>query len=231
MARRDSNFRPGLFLLAVAIAAVLWGMAHGASSIERGYDIPVVFKGLPESLVLIDQSTDLINIRVLGSRAALRDISPTAVEYVIDVSGAKPGPAVYDVELSRIDLPRGSRAVSRSPAHIEVRFEPRGRKSVAVRADLEGQPPEGYELGEVAVEPARVWLVGARSAVMRLTEIVTEVIDVSELSETVEREVRLSLGNGGLVWMEKNEPVKVRLEVRSLAPPEAPAPGAAPQAG
>lgn len=227
MARRESNFRPGLFLLAATIAAVLWGMAHGASSIERGYDIPVVFDGLPESLVITSQSTDLINVRVLGTRAALRDVQPGKIEYAIDVSGARRGQAIYEVELSRIDekLPRGARGVGRSPAHIDVRFEPRGRKSVRVRADLEGEPPEGFELGEVTIEPPRVWLVGARSHVLRLSEIPTETVDLSSLSEPVEREVRLSLGSGGLVWMEKNQSVKVKIDVHAVAQSEAPAAG------
>ena len=222
MARRSSNFRPGLAFLALALSFALWGMAHGSSSIERGFDVPVVFQGLPDDLVKTEQSADVVNIRVLGSRAALRNLSPGSLEYVIGVAGSKPGPAVYEVDTTGIELPRGARIVSRSPASLEVTFELKGRRSVAVRPDVEGEPAEGFLVGEVSIDPPRVWLAGARSDVLRLSEVVTEPIDVSGLEAPVEREVRLALG-GGHIWMEKNEPVSVRIQIGPKPAEEKPA--------
>ena len=215
--RRASNV--WLALLALVISSFLWFLAHGASDIERGYDIPVVFNEIPDRLVITDQSADVVNIQVQGTRSAQRGFSATKAEYPIEVAGGKPGPAIYEVDVSRIDLPRGARIVSRSPAVIEVKFERRGRKSVQIRPDLEGEPAEGYALGEVEVEPPRVWLAGARSAVLRLSEVVTETIDVAGVTEPVEREVRLSLGSEH-VWMEENQLVTIRIHVEPLVPEE-----------
>ena len=215
--RRASNV--WLALLALVISSFLWFLAHGASDIERGYDIPVVFNEIPDRLVITDQSADVVNIQVQGTRSAQRGFFATMAEYPIEVAGGKPGPAIYEVDVSRIDLPRGARIVSRSPAVIEVKFERRGRKSVQIRPDLEGEPAEGYALGEVEVEPPRVWLAGARSAVLRLSEVVTETIDVAGVTEPVEREVRLSLGSEH-VWMEENQLVTIRIHVEPLVPEE-----------
>ena len=206
----------GTLLLSFAIASVLWIMAHGTSSIERGVDIPVVFSGIPDNLVITDQTAEAVNIRVLGSRAALRDVGPSEQEYRIDVSGAKPGLLVHEVEAALVDVPRGAQITSRSPAVIEVQFERRGRKAVRVRADLEGEPAEGFEITAVEVDPPRVWLTGARGDVLRLSEVVTETIDVSGFAAPVEREVKLSLGSDH-VWMEENEPVTVRLQLEAIA--------------
>jgi YbbR domain-containing protein len=214
------RLRVGTLLLSFAIASVLWIMAHGTSSIERGVDIPVVFSGIPESLVITDQTADVVNIRVLGSRAALRNIGPSEQEYRIDVSGAKPGLLVHEVEAALIEVPGGAQITSRSPAVIEVQFERRGRKAVRVRADLEGQPAQGFEIAAVEVDPPRVWLTGARSEVLRLSEVVTETIDVSGLATPLEREVRLSLGSGH-VWREEKGPVSVRLQLEEIAADEA----------
>jgi len=74
MARRrrgSGNFR--YLLMAMLIATVLWGIAHGEKRTERNMDIPVAFYGLSNDLVITDQSTSDINIRVQGSRAALRN--------------------------------------------------------------------------------------------------------------------------------------------------------------
>jgi len=213
----------GTLILSFAIAMVLWLMTHGAADIERGVDIPVVFTGVPEKLVITDQSTGAINIRVRGSRAALRDVGPSEQQYRVDVSGAKLGTLVHEVDASLIEVPRGASITSRSPAVIEVKFERRGRKAVHVRVDLEGEPAEGFEVVSVEVEPPRVWLTGARGDVLRLSEVATETIDVKGLAAPVEREVRLSLGSDH-VWMEEQESVTVRLQVEPVAsesPPEA----------
>ena len=219
------RFELRYFLLAVLIALVLWGMAHGSSSIERGFDIPVVIHDLPDRLVVTDLSADVVNIRLLGSRAALRDIDPSQMEYALAVGDAHPGLAVFEVDLTPVEskLPRNVRIVSRSPASLEVKFEGRSRKSVKVRADLEGEPALGFVLTSVEVDPPRVWLQGARTDVLRLSEVVTETIDVNGLDKPAEREVKLSLG-AGRVWMEESGSVKVKLQVDPAPPPEPPAP-------
>jgi len=205
-------------LLALVISGVLWGMAHGSSRIDRGFDIPVAFVGMPEELVITRKSTEEINIRVLGQRAALRDIAAKDLEYEVNLEGAKPGNAVYLVDETTLVLPQGTRILSRSPATIELVFERRGRKSVRITADLEGEPAEGFVFTEVEIEPPRVWLEGARSKVLRLSEVMTETIDVAGLSEHLEREVRLSLGVEH-VWVEEDEPIKLRIRVDPIPDP------------
>ena len=220
--RRKKNLRYAV--LAIVISLILWSIAHGSSSVERGYDVPLVFQDLPDTLVITNQSDEEINIRVLGSRVALRNLSPRKMEYVVDVSGAKVGRTLHEVDVSRLDIPRGVRIVSRSPAQIDVRFEARGRRIVRVRPDLEGEPAEGFELTSVELDPPRVWLTGARSRVTRLSEVVTETLDVSGLEAPVEREVKLSLGSDH-VWMEEDEPVTVRIGIERVEPPEGGAEG------
>jgi YbbR domain-containing protein len=211
--------RLGTLLLAWAIAMVLWGMVHGTSSIERGVDIPIVFDGISQELVLVDQSARAVNIRVMGSRAALRDVGPSKIEYHVYVSGAQRGEAVYEIDPGRIEeqLPTGARIVSRSPASLEVKFARRGRKSVRVRADLVGEPAEGYNVAWVEVDPAYVWLIGDRREVVSMREAITETLEIRGLSEPMEREVRLALPDH--VWMEESRPVNVRIQVEALPEP------------
>jgi YbbR domain-containing protein len=207
----------GTLLLSASIAMVLWVMAHGTSSIERSIDIPVIFDRVPDDLVITGHSADAVNVRIQGSRAALRNVSPSKLEYRIDISGARPGPAVYEVETSSVEeeLPRGARIVSRSPSSIEVSLEQKARKSLRIRADVEGEPAEGYAISSVEVEPSHVWVTGARSDVLRLTEVVTEPVPVTGATEPIERSVRLSLGSDH-VWREKDGEVMVRIQVDPL---------------
>lgn len=210
MARGVSNL--GYKILALAIAIFMWGVAHGTSSVERGFDVPVVFRGVREDLVITEQSADVVNIRVLGSRAALRNLRPDRLEYGVDVSGVRPGVSDFEVDPAEIELPKGLRVVSRSPARLELKIENRATKSLPVRPDVEGQPAPGFDVARVEVDPPRVRVSGARSAVVRMSEVMTETIDVTGLREPTQRDVRLSLGSGSL-WVEETGAVRVRIQI------------------
>jgi YbbR domain-containing protein len=205
----------GYKLLAAGVALLLWGVSHGTKPVERGFDVPTALQGVPEGLVVTDQSTDAVNIRVKGSQAALRSLSVADVEYVIDLSGAKPGVTRHEVDAESVKLPRGAQIVSRSPSSIDFELEPRGTRAVKVRADLAGEPAPGFVVSSVEVEPLRVRITGARREVLRLSEVVTETIDVAGADESLEREVRPLLA-GPHVRFEEESPIKVRIEVVPL---------------
>jgi YbbR domain-containing protein len=209
----------GYKVLAAGVALLLWGVSHGTNPIERGFDVSMVLLDVPDNLVVTDQSTDAVNIRVKGSRAALRSLTVADIEYVVDLSGAKAGVTEHEVDAASVNLPRGAEIVSRSPSSIDFTLEPRGSKAVKVRADLAGEPAPGFVVVAVHVEPLRVRITGPRREVLRLTEVVTETIDLSGADETLEREVRPMFA-GPHVHSEGENPIKVRVEVVPLEPEE-----------
>jgi YbbR domain-containing protein len=62
-----------------------------------------------------------------------------------------------------------------------------------------------------------VRITGPRREVLRLSEVVTETIDLSGVDETLEREVRPLL-TGPHVRSADEDPIKVRVEVVPLEP-------------
>jgi YbbR domain-containing protein len=224
----------GYKLIAVAVAFLLWGVAHTSSSIQRGFDVPMVLRGIPDDLVIVDQSADEVNVRIQGTRAALRDISPADLEYPIEVSGAKPGVLTVEVDPTPIELPRGAEIVSRSPSRVDLTLARRGSKAVRIRPDVTGEPAAEFRVGEIDVVPPRVRITGAQPEVLRLNEVLTETIDVTGASEDVVKDVAIALG-GSHVWLEQTEPVQVRIRIEPVpvapeaarrAPPRpAPKPG------
>ena len=225
MASRFQNLRPGMLVLALAISVFIWAVAQGTSSVQQSFDVEVELVGLEESLVVTEQSSDAINVRLRGSRAALRNLAVDQLKYRVDVRGGKAGVAVYEVDVESIPHPTGTSFVGYSPSRLQVRFEKRGRKNVAVRAETEGTPAPGYHLVGVVVVPDKIWLAGARSQVTRLKEVVTEKIDISGLTADAQKEARLVLG-GGSVWPEDGAPIRVLVRIEpdpgSRAPTPAP---------
>jgi YbbR domain-containing protein len=212
----------GYKLVAVGVAFLLWGVAHSSSSIERGFDVPMVLRGLPDDLVIVEQSTGEVNVRIQGSRAALRNLSPGDLEYPIEVSGAKPGVLKVEVDPAPLELPRGARVVSRSPSVVELTLARRGSKTVRVRADLSGEPAPNFRVAAVEIDPPRVKVVGAQSEVLRLNEVLTETIDVSGASADVVKEVAVALGGRNL-WLEEATPVTARVRIEPVGGGGAPA--------
>jgi len=202
-------------LLALASAAMLWGVAHGTADIEQGFDIPVVFSGLPDSVVIVDQNSDVVNVRMRGSRAGLRRMTTDRPEYMVDVSGARSGRANYEVDLARLEFPRGTRPVSRSPSSLIVEFEPRASRVVRVKPELAGRPAEGYTVAGIDLTPSEVRIEGARSEVRQRGELATEAIDVTGLSETVTREVRVALTRPN-VWLAGDPVLEARIRVKPV---------------
>jgi YbbR domain-containing protein len=205
----------GYKLLAVGVAFLLWGVSHSSKPIQRGFDVPMVLRGLPDDLVVIEQSASEVNVHVLGSRAALRNLSAGDLEYPIEVSGAKPGVLTLEVEVAALDLPRGAQPVSRSPSSVNLTLAKRGSKTVRVKADIIGAPATGFELGEVGLDPPRVRITGAQSEVLRLKEVLTETIDITGSSEPIVREVRVSL-SGRNVWLEDVGPLTATIAIEPI---------------
>ena len=213
--------------VALFAALMLWGVSHTTSSIERGFDIPVLPENVPDDLVVTDSSSDAVNVRVRGSRAALQRLTVAELDYRVDLTGARTGATQHEVDLSRLDLPRGAQIVSRSPASLEFTLERKSTRAVKVRADIDGEPAPGFVLGEVVVEPPRLRIAGARSEVLRLSEVLTETIDVAGANTSLERTVRVAPG-GLHVWLDGDAQVTVHIQVVPAAetpapPPEPPA--------
>jgi len=225
MARgRISSLRPGALILAFLIACFLWAVSQGQADIEQVLEIPVELHGIPEALVLTEQNADSLRIHVGGTAAALRNIEKDELSYRVDLSSSTRDITTINVENPPVSLPRGVRTTQLSPSQLTIKLERKARKSVTVRPDLEGEPAEGFRLKDLRVVPTRVWLAGAQSQVLKLDEVVTQPIVLTDLSESEDREVRLYLG-GGSIWKEEETPVRVVIEIEAVEPdPEVDAP-------
>ena len=209
-------------LVALLVAAVLWAAVQGAATVNESIDLPIVLEDVPDSLVVVEQSAVEVNVRLVGSRAAMRGAQRELESYSISLEGLKPGEARFPVNTDRYKLPRGAEIMARSPSTIVLQTEPVIQKTVAVHADVVGALPPGYTLVDVVVEPGQVVLSGARSSLRRLREVLTERIDVSEIRQTTIQEVPLAFG-GSLVWRAEDDQVPVKVEIRVEGPtPPAP---------
>jgi YbbR domain-containing protein len=204
----------GLKLAALLVAFVLWAAAQGFQSVELSIDLPIAFSDTPDSVVVVGQSVSEVNLRLKGSRAALRYAEEELSTFPISLVGLEPGTREFVVDAESLPLPRGAEVVARSPSKVELRIEPVIRKRVRVRADVVGEAPEGYSVQGVEVVPREVMLEGARSRLRRMREVSTRSIDVSALTETSRQQLPLVL-EADQVWRAdaRGEPVEVEIRI------------------
>lgn len=205
----------GLKSVALLVALVLWGATQGVQSIEESLDVPIAIEDLSPDLVLVGQSATEVNLQMVGSRAAVRRAERQLTRFPISLRGMTEGEVRLAIEEDRISVPRGAQVVARSPSSVAIRLEPRARKRVPVRADLIGEPPKGYRLARIEVQPEEVLLEGAQGALRKLREALTDRIELGALQAPLEQEVRLALAEH--VWRVNEEgPIRVFLDVRPV---------------
>ncbi len=202
---------------ALLVAASLWLTAQGLRSVEQSLDLLIVIENLPADLVVMSQSVGEINLTIEGSRAAVRLAEKNLLRYSISLEDAKAGEKTIPVSKDRLSglLPRGASVLARAPSNVVLEIEPVISKRVLVRVDWAGEPPPGYRVTGVSVEPKAVEVEGARKTLRRLREVVTERVDVSRIRATMVQEVPLSL-DVAYVWRageDRGKPVRVEVRV------------------
>jgi YbbR domain-containing protein len=208
-----------LAFFALLAAVLLWGFTQSTATQERGFDIPVVPTHLPDDLILTARSSDAVDIRVRGSRGALRRV-PVDLEYAVDLRDAKPGTTSREVDLTALDVGRGAQIVSRSPTQLEFTVERKISRRMPVKAELMGTPAVGFAVADVQPNPRRLLVTGAESELLRLGELLTETVDVGGASESFERPVKI-VALGPHAWLDAPQEVRVRVEIEKAAEPTA----------
>jgi YbbR domain-containing protein len=199
-----------LKLISILLAVILWYFVVSERSGETAISIPLDFRNIPTSLIIIKNPEESINVRISGPATRLRGLSPKNVKAIIDLSDAKPGTAEFIIQPEHITLPRGLRVTMVSPASIMLRFDTLLKKSLPVEAILVGKPSEGFKLTGVSVDPPAVDIVGAQLELRGLQRISTEEVDISGLKKNEIRKVPLNLAGLHIKSISKEE-VKVNL--------------------
>ncbi|HTO07766.1 MAG TPA: CdaR family protein [Myxococcota bacterium] len=205
-------------IVSLLIACVLWAAAQGVTDVEQSLDVPIAVEKVPDNLVVVEESAHEINLRLVGSRAALRQASKTLQHYTVSLEGAKAGEARLAVNREELTVPRGARIAARSPSTVVYTLEPVVAKTVPVRADLAGELPAGLRLVRVSLEPKEIAILGAKSSVRNIREVVTDRIELARLRETAVLESSVALGYPH-VWRKDPDggPIRVTVEVEPAA--------------
>ena len=186
---------PGLKFVSVVLAALLWLIVSGEQTVERALRIPLEFTNIPPQLELMGEPPTVVDVRVRGSSGSLSRISAGELVAVLDVRQARAGQRLFHLTGSEVRSPFGVEVVQVAPTSLSLLFEQSSAKSVPVVPEVEGHPADGFVVGTVTADPARVEIAGPASALKGLTKAVTEAVSVAGARSTVIESVTVGVAD------------------------------------
>lgn len=206
----------GLKSLSIVLAALLWMLVSGERIVERSVRVPVEFTNLPPQLEVVGDAINVVDVRLRGSSGALSRVSTGELAALLDLRSARPGRRLFHLTGSEVRTPFGVDVVQVTPATVSMTFEPSGSKVVPIVATVEGEPADGYLTGAVTADPATVEIVGPVSALVRLTEAMTEPVSVAGKDATVVDSVTVGVAD---VSVRLRRPMSARVTINVMPAP------------
>jgi YbbR domain-containing protein len=184
----------GLRLLALGIAVGIWfnaSLEDRLVSSEKVVEASVSYNR-PRGFVIVNPSVQSVNVRLSGSKRAIRRLNPYMVDVTVELSQRQEGTVTVNLNASNVTAPDGMDVVSIEPAIVRVDLEREVSQRLPVVAKLTGEPGTGAEVGEPEIFPNQVLVTGPESMLARIDHLSTEPINLDGRATTFEVSVPLS---------------------------------------
>ena len=188
----------GLKIWSVVLAVMLWFVVAGEETVERGLRVPLELQQFPAGLELQADAPSSIDVRVRGASGALSRLGPGDIVAVLDLRAARTGRRLYQVTPEQVRVPFGVQVTQVTPPGIALVFEASAVKQVPITPAIEGNAAPGFVVGKITVEPKMVEVVGPQSAVQRVTEALTESVEIMGAEKDVVSSVSVGFADASV---------------------------------
>jgi YbbR domain-containing protein len=202
-----------LKLISLGLAVMLWAVVATETSSEVGMEVPLEYRNIPAQLEITGDTTNTVQVRLRGSSNVIRDISAKDVSTIIDLSKMRQGDRIVPLSPQNVQAPFGAEVIRVNPSSVRFNLERTMTKSVPVIPTIMGQPSDGFEIGKVTVEPAKVEVEGPESRVNTLESIATVPVRLDRRQTRVEQSADLDVPDPQ-IRLSHPGPVNVRVELR-----------------
>ena len=169
----------GLRLLALGIAVGIWFNASVEDrlvSTEKVVEASVSYIS-PRGFVIVNQVQN-VNVRLSGSKKAIRQLNPSMVDVQVDLSRHAPGLNEITLSSENVLAPDGLEVTLIQPTTIRVDLEREITQRLPVFPKLTGEPAAGAVVQEPEVFPSQVLVTGPESILARVESLSTAPISL-----------------------------------------------------
>jgi YbbR domain-containing protein len=175
----------GLKVLAIVLAVLLWLTVAGEHVVERSLRVPLEFRNIPETLEIVGNAPDTVDVRLRGSSALLSRVQGGEIVAVLDLTTARAGSRLFPLRSDEVRAPFGVEVSQVIPSTLALELEKSARRSVPIVPATDGVPAPGFIVGKVSAEPAMVDIVGPESRVGQVHEATTEPVAIKDAKSRV----------------------------------------------
>jgi YbbR domain-containing protein len=200
-----------LKLLALVCAVMLWFYAEAEKNplMDMQFDIPVQYVNQAEDYV-VDSAVQTVRVTVKGKEVELSGLRSDDFTAIVDLSDAETGAKEYKIEVE------SSAALERftwQPLKAAVQIDRKASREVPVRVRTTGNAADNMQVASTEVLPNTVVITGLESRLEEITDVETEVIDISNLSTDTVVDAKLYLPEG--IAVQGDEQVQVRFVMQT----------------
>ena len=198
---------------ALLLALIAWYAIQAVINFETLVpDVPITVQ-LDPGWAILDWSAKTADVLFRGSQEDIRYLNRDQVKVELDIRG-KPVKGTLTVRLSpkNIRSPGAARPITVRPEQVTLRLDQEGEKQVPVKADLQGVPPEGYEVERIVCTPASVAVHGPKRRLDEIDVVRTAPIDLEGRSRSFKK-LKMNLLQPSETWTARMTPSNVVVEV------------------
>jgi hypothetical protein len=175
----------GWKLASLTLSILLWFAVVGEPELVTIQSVPVLFRNLPASLLLVSDAPSEVRAELRGPSGRLTRDTLSEVFAAVDLAGVD-GPGVQTFTLSKtvFSLPQGVSFQRAVPSQVSLHFERTGSKAVPVEIKFMGALPGGYRLAAKTVQPATLTVSGPETNVAEIQFAQTDPVDLSGVTQT-----------------------------------------------
>lgn len=177
-------------LSALILACLFWYIVQGEEILEINRRIAVTIK-VPKGYMIKGPETRFKDATLRGSRVLLGDFSTKPLSATLEIPDGTVGQKRFRIDKEYIKGWDNRIKLTVHDPYLTIFVDQEETKKVPVREFLKGVPADGYIIEKSIIKPNTVQITGLKSEIGKIEEILTEPIDVDNLSATKSFEARL----------------------------------------
>ncbi len=174
-----------LKLMSLGLAVILWFLVARDPVAVVAVDVPIEFSGIPDNLEISSEVVPRSQIRLRGPEHVIRGMQAADVYAQVDLSGIRPGERVFNLTSNQIHKPAELEIVQVLPSQFHIAFDQRVTRQVPIQPRVVGTFADGYQVGQISVDPATVTISGPKKHVDAVEAAITDPIDISGVMSKV----------------------------------------------
>ncbi len=204
-----------LKLFSILLATLLWLTIASETNTVTNRTVPLEFRGIPLNMEITGETATEVNLQVRGSSSLLNEISPTDIAARLSLAGESPGQKNLALSAQDIQRPFGIEVLRVDPPRVQFNLERTMTRTLPVRANVEGDPAEDYEVVSTQVIPSTVEVSGPESRVEPLEALITTAIRVDGQREGIREPTDLNVLDP-LLRLLNLSPYEVQIDIQEV---------------